>query len=120
MTVGDWSAHVSSWLDRSDVPIHVVSYEALKRNTARVFGRALRFVGEKFAADAVEKAVSFSDFRELSMQEKASAFRERPSTGGPFFRRGEEGAWRDELTTPQAARIVDVHGPVMERMGYLP
>jgi hypothetical protein len=39
-------------------------------------------------------------------------------TTNSFFRRGEAGAWRDELTPDQAARIAAAHGAVMRRLGY--
>jgi len=40
--------------------------------------------------------------------------------GGLFFRRGEVGGWRDELTAEQVARIEAAHAPMMRRLGYEP
>jgi aryl sulfotransferase len=115
--LGDWSGHVISWLDQRDVPVHVVPYEALKRDTVGVLENALRFAGEAVVRADVERAVRHSEFGALRRQESAAGFRE---PGLPFFRRGEVGSWRDELTPAQAARIVDAHGAVMRRVGYLP
>jgi aryl sulfotransferase len=120
MRLGDWSGHVLSWLDQGELPVQVVTYEALKLDTVSVFGTAMRFAGEEATPAHIERAVRHSAFRELSKQERTSGFRDRPSTAVPFFRRGEAGGWRDELTAGQAARIAEAHGQVMERLGYLP
>jgi len=116
--LGNWSSHVTSWLDQRDVPVHVVPYEALKRDTVRVLENALRFAGEPIIREAVERAVRYSEFGELRRQENTVCFRDPGSA--TFFRRGDVGSWRDELTPAQAARIVDAHGAVMQRLGYLP
>ena len=42
----------------------------------------------------------------------------RPSSD-IFFRKGEVGAWREELTEKQAKRVIDNHRIVMQRFGYL-
>jgi aryl sulfotransferase len=56
----------------------------------------------------------------LQRQEDSVGFRERMSSTVRFFRRGQEGGWRDELTTEQCARIEAAHHGVMVRLGYLP
>ena len=38
--------------------------------------------------------------------------------GGKFFRRGAMGAWRDELSEEQVARIEAAHAAMMRRLGY--
>lgn len=116
-----WSGHAESWLAQTDIPIHVVRYEDLKVDTAGVLRRALAFA-DRAASDAdIARAVAFADFSELKRQEGAQGFREAPlQIGGGFFRRGEAGAWRDELTAEQVARIEQEHGPMMRRFGYAP
>jgi aryl sulfotransferase len=119
--LGDWSGHVASWLDQTDVPVHVARYEDLVENAASTFENALRFAGEPADIKDVERAVRFSDFMELTRQEQAAGFCEQSLSGNsPFFRRGQPGAWCDELSEAEAARIVDAHGPMMRRLGYLP
>ena len=39
-------------------------------------------------------------------------------TTNSFFRRGEAGGWRDELTPDQATRIEADHASMMRRLGY--
>ena len=46
------------------------------------------------------------------------ARRRAPGRAEAFFRRGEAGRWRDELTPEQVARIEAAHAPMMRRLGY--
>lgn len=54
-------------------------------------------------------------------QERENGFREGPQRArGPFFRRGQAGAWHDELNAEQVDRIEAAHGAMMRRQGYGP
>jgi hypothetical protein len=115
-----WSGHVASWLDQTDIPVHLIRYEDMQADTVGVFRRALAFAGRDVPEAAILRAVRFSDFKQLHAQERASGFREAPfpHAGGNFFRRGETGNWRDELDAAQVARIEAEHAPMMRRLGY--
>jgi hypothetical protein len=115
-----WSGHVASWLDQVDIPVLLVHYEDLQADAAGTLSRVLTFAGRPATAEEIERAAAFADFAELRQQEQDKGFREgpRPWVGGNFFRRGEAGAWRDELSTEQVARIEAQHAPVMRRLGY--
>jgi hypothetical protein len=114
-----WSAHVASWLDQADIPVHLVRYEDLQFDTVAMLRRALQFAGQAATDDDISRAVQFANFARLRQQEEEQGFREAPrQAGARFFRRGEAGSWRDELTPDHAARIVAAHGAVMRRLGY--
>ena len=114
-----WSGHVASWLDQTDIPVHLIRYENLQADTAAVFRAALAFAGRPVTDEEISRAVAYADFAELRRQEQEKGFRETPRRpGGLFFRRGEVGAWRDELTAEQVARIEAAHGLMMRRLGY--
>jgi hypothetical protein len=114
-----WSAHVASWLEQTDIPIHLVRYEDLQIDTVAMLRRALEFAGQTAADDDLYRAVRFADFARLRQQEEEKGFKEAPQRrGARFFRRGEAGAWRDELTPDQAASIVAAHGGIMRQLGY--
>jgi aryl sulfotransferase len=116
-----WSGHAESWLAQTDIPVHVVRYEDMKADPTGTFGCALKFAGEPASDDDIRRAVGFADFGELRRQEQEKGFGERPvKPGGPFFRRGKAGAWRDELNAEQVARIEAAHAPMMRRLGYGP
>lgn len=115
----DWSEHAQSWLDQNDIPVHLIRYEDMQANTEQVFRRALAFAGRVASDEQIQRAVSFASFDELQRQETQTGFGESPrSPGGPFFRRGRSGGWRDELTPEQVATIEAVHAPAMQRLGY--
>lgn len=116
-----WSGHGQSWLEQTDIPVHLVRYEDMKADSIGTFTRALKFAGEPASDRNIRRAVAFADFAELRRQERENGFRESPQRpGGPFFRRGEAGGWRDELSVQQVARIEAAHAPMMRRLGYGP
>lgn len=115
-----WSGHVASWLDQSDVPVHLVRYEDLEADTVEVFADALEFAGYPASGASIRRAVELAQFATLQKLEKENGFREapRPHVGGIFFRRGKAGAWRTELSPDQVARIERDHASMMRRLGY--
>jgi aryl sulfotransferase len=117
--VPGWSGHIASWLDQTDIPVHLIRYEDLQADTAVIFGAALAFASRPATDAEVRRAVGYADFAELRRQEQDKGFSETPRRpGGQFFRRGEVGAWRDELSAEQVARIEAAHAPMMRRLGY--
>lgn len=115
-----WSGYMATWLEQTDIPVHLIRYEDMHADTLGVFRRALAFAGRRASDEEMQRAVSFANFAELKKQEDERGFREapRPGPGGQFFRRGDVGAWRDELTPEQVARIEAEHAPMMRRLGY--
>lgn len=118
--LGSWSGHVRSWLDESGLRVHPVRYEDLQSNPEAAFAAVVQFCGLTWDPTRVCKAVRFSDFAELQRQEQAKGFREHSAKApGRFFRRGEVGAWRDELSPDLAQRLAEAHRETMRRFGYL-
>jgi hypothetical protein len=115
-----WSGYLASWLEQTDIPVHLVRYEDMHDNAFGILRRALDFAGRQATDEQVRRAISFADFSQLRQQEEAKGFREAPRAGAPrpFFRRGEAGAWRSELSPEQVARIEAEHAPMMRRLGY--
>jgi hypothetical protein len=116
----DWSGHAASWLDQSDIPVRPVRYEDLIVAPVETFLGAMAFVGRTVSRAEAEQAVAFAAFDHLRAQEEARGFAEWRDRGDGrrFFRRGESGAWRRELSPDQVGRIEAAHGPMMERLGY--
>jgi len=56
----------------------------------------------------------------VQARERETGFAERSNkASGGFFRKGRVGGWREELSPAQVRRLVDAHGDVMTRFGYL-
>lgn len=115
-----WSEHVLSWVDQQAFPVHVIRYEDMQERPFETFTAAARFCGLPCDPDRVQRAIHHSSFETLEKQERESGFRERPATAASFFRQGKAGAWREVLSPSQVALIVEAHGTVMRRFGYLP
>jgi len=114
----DWSGHVRSWLDQTDVPVHVVRYEDIVADPVAAFGAALRFARRPATAEEIERAVRHASFAELRRQESEKGFAERVSRTAPFFRSGRVGGWREAMTSEQVRAIESRHGDTMAKFGY--
>ncbi len=116
----DWSSHTLSWLEQRDLPVHLVRYEDLKTDAPGALVAAMRFAGVEVARAAAERAAMLASFSNLQELERETGFIEAPNHDPElgFFRRGEAGGWRDELSPPQVARIEARHARVMTRLGY--
>ncbi len=111
-----WSGFMASWLEQTDIPVHLVRYEDMKFDAVRALRGVLDFAGRPATDEEIERAVAYADFRQLKSQEQDKGFREAPRAG--FFRRGETGSWRQELTPDQVMRIEADHALMMQRLGY--
>ena len=117
----DWSGHVASWLDQTDMPVHVLRYEDLMRDTAGCLMSAMRFAHRPIEQHRAERAVALASFEKLQAQEAEMGFAEwnaRQAKQTRFFRRGKMGSWREELTREQVRKVERAHGAMMSRMGY--
>jgi aryl sulfotransferase len=114
-----WSAHVESWLEQKEIPVHLMRYEDMQADPVAAFGAAVRFAGIDGDEAAIRRALEFSRFKNLQAQERQNGFIEKPAAAGSFFREGRTGGWRDALTKQQVERVARDHGAVMKRLGYL-
>lgn len=115
----DWSGHVLSWLDQSDVEIVLVRYEDMKKEGHLSFRRIVEQIGFECSHKHVDRAVELTHFDKLKKQEQEKGFKEKMASPNSFFRSGKTGGWKHELTTKQAWGIIEAHKEVMERLGYL-
>ena len=79
----------------------------------------VRFAGLDHTDEQIEKALSLCTFEKLQRQEKEKGFHEKSPNSEMFFRKGEVGAWRNELSAEQTDWIIHDHRAVMAEFGYL-
>jgi aryl sulfotransferase len=116
-----WSAFIESWLAQDDLPTIVVRYEDMRSDPVATLARVMDFADDPQPAAALAHAARLTEFTELKRLEVETGFREAsPRAKGGFFRRGQAGAWKDELTPDQVARIEAAQGAMMRRLGYEP
>lgn len=110
-----WSGHVVSWVDESDLRVHVVRYEDMHMHPLETFRAAVRFTGLLDDPVRVKRAIRFSGFEIL----RQHGFLEGYPQVDAFFHQGRVGSWREVLTSEHVERLVVDHGDVMRRFGYL-
>lgn len=117
---GTWSQHVSSWMSVEHKQFITVRYEDMLERPGPTFGRVAKFLRLKPPPQRLVKAIRFSSFDVLQKQEKETGFIERSDrTDKAFFRSGQSGQWRHDLTAEQIKRIEDAHADVMRKLGYV-
>lgn len=115
----NWSGHVGSWLDAPwRQPPLLLRYEDMRAAPLAALRRVVEWLGWPADTVLLRRAVDATRFETLQAAERDLGFHERPHGARQFFRRGESGGWRDELSAVQAARIVADHQAVMRRLGY--
>lgn len=114
-----WSNHVVSWVEQPHIPVCVIRYEDLQSEPLDTFKKAVDFTGLTYDDGDIQKAIDQSSFSELQCQESENGFKEKSPSAERFFRRGKIGDWQSELYTHQVSRIIEDHGAVMRRFGYI-
>ena len=117
--LGNWSEHVTGWVETRDFPVHVMRYEDMKTDPHKAFSALLKFIGVPVDAERLERAIRFSSFDEMKRQESVTPFVERSTNLERFFHTGETGQWKAALSPEDVAFLRERHGKVMARYGYL-
>ena len=119
--LGSWSDHVRSWVDggKNGLPLHVVRYEDLQCQPEKTFGGIMKFLKLPKNDERLERAIRHASFKELRRQEDTTGFIEKSKKAEKFFRTGQIGGWKQDLTPEQAARTIDYHRDVMKEFDYL-
>lgn len=117
--ISDWSGHVESWTGAEGLACHVVRYEDMVRNPGKAFGSVVKFLRLPREPARLAKAIKFSSFETLSKQEQTAGFIERSKNTDRFFRKGRAGEWREALSPAAVEKVIEAHGEVMRKFGYL-
>lgn len=116
--IGNWSDHVIGWTEQCGLETLTVRYEDLLQEPERVFSDIILFCGLALDKVKVERAVRASQFAKLQAQERALGFSALEDGSRGFFRQGQAGKGKQELSMDQIDRVLSNHGTIMERFGY--
>jgi hypothetical protein len=116
---GSWSENVESWAAGPKELIHIIRYEDMLDQPARVFRSVMAHLRQRPTDEQLREAIELSSFERLSELEKTSAFRERSENAERFFRVGRKDQWQGKLTEAQIRKLVGAHYRTMKRFGYL-
>lgn len=114
----DWSRHVESWLDISELPVKVIRYEDLIANPYSTFNSVLTYLEISEPEQKIKKAIFNSSFPTVSKMEESLDFNEKPIKMDYFFRSGKPGNWVIYLQNEMVEKIFSNHQKVMKRFGY--
>ncbi len=98
-----------------------VRYEHLKRQPEQTLGGVLSWLGLSADEHDVARFVEACRLQRLQKtEEKSAANWPMPSRKVPagFFRKGEVGGWRSDLTAAEARIVEAIAGSIMEDAGY--
>lgn len=116
---GRWGDHYRSWTTVPGFEPLVVRYEDLRSKPLKTFAKIVKFLKLPADEQRIKRAIRFSNFEEVSRQEKAGGFKERVRDDQVFFHSGKTGGWRQLLTDEQVGQLIEVHGDVLRELGYL-
>jgi hypothetical protein len=91
-------------------PKAILRYEDLLANTEEAMRRLYSALRVRVGEEEVVRAVEKHSWRNIPLEERGE---------GKFNRRGEVGAWRDELTVQQARVVERKNAWLMQRFGYM-
>lgn len=114
-----WSEHILSWVDAPNLKCHVIRYEDMLLHPAAILTEAARFLRLPDDPERLSKAIRFTDFEGPVRLSHASSVYKASAGTECLSMRQKSVHWRKQLTTNQIARIIDHHGSVMRRFGYL-
>ncbi len=114
--LGRWDDHVNNWTSAPGLPLYVVRYEDMLAKPGKTFNTLLtKFLRIDVDKPKLARAVKATSFSAMQKQEKELGFFEKPKGMDSFFAKGRAGAWREDLTSAQVARIREEFMPMLEK-----
>lgn len=115
-----WREHVGGWMEKIDAAASftVLRYEDLLLNADAEIQRLYRFFGLPLSGDLVGEAVKRSRIENL--REIESEYNSRHPTLGNmnFFRKGNLGGMREQVSEAALQYIEENAGDIMKKLGY--
>lgn len=113
---GGWSNNVSQWLRKADLVIHFEQLIAEPEKVIEVLHRKFHLPSPDltriptFESQRQGTGAFIHDEKEISYHDAFPKL---------FFRRGEPGAWREEMSAEMEALFIQHHGKMLHHLGYM-
>lgn len=117
--MGSWSDYYNSWKNLYREEMIVIRYEDMKHNALNTFRKVVDVLRWNKSDEDILKALEASKFDKLKNLESDKGFKEKPTKTKEFFRKGQTGGWRNEITAEQAQLLVDRHFYTLLELGYI-
>ena len=117
--MGSWSDFYNSWKNTYREEVVVIKYEDLKQNGFQTFKKIVSAIGWEKTDEQIQKAIDAVDFNKLKKMETEKGFKERPDKTESFFRSGQLGGWKNEISKEQANYLLDRHFYTLLELKYI-
>ncbi|MDA7805865.1 sulfotransferase domain-containing protein [Candidatus Pelagibacter sp.] len=127
--ISSWSMNYKSWRVQKKIPIKIIKYENLLKETYVVFKDIIEFINktlnikEEINKDKLKNSVDSTYFDKLKSEEKKNGFVEAvPSKKNkekiPFFNLGPDNDWRKILDKDQQSKLTKIFKEDLIKLGY--
>ena len=127
--ISSWNMNYKSWRVQKKIPIKIIQYEDLLKETYVVFKDIIEFINktlnikEAINKDKLENSVNSTNFNKLKNEEKKNGFVEAvPSKKNekkiPFFNLGPDNDWRKILDKDQQSNLTKIFKEDLIELGY--
>ena len=127
--ISSWNMNYKSWRVQKKIPIKIIQYEDLLKETYVVFKDIIEFINktlnikEELNRDKLKNSVNSTSFNKLKSDEKKNGFVEAvPSKKNekkiPFFNLGPDNDWRKILDKDQQSNLTKIFKEDLIELGY--
>ena len=127
--ISSWNMNYKSWKVQKKIPIKIIQYEYLLKETYLVFKDIIEFINkalnikEEVNIDKLKNSVNSTYFDKLKSDEKKNGFVEAVPTRNskekiPFFNLGPDNDWKKILDKDQQIELNDVFEEDLIKLGY--
>ena len=127
--ISSWNINYKSWKVQKKIPIKIIQYEDLLKETYVVFKDIIEFINktlnikEEVNRDKLKNSVNSTYFNKLKSDEKKNGFVEAvPSKKNerkiPFFNLGPDNDWRKILDKDQQLNLTKIFKEDLIELGY--
>jgi len=127
--ISSWNINYKSWKDQNKIPVKIIRYEDLLKETFLVFKDIIKFINitinskETINIDRIKKSVQSTFFEKLKDNEKKNGFTEAVFTKDkkekiPFFNLGPKNDWKKILNKELRIKIEEAFKAELNEIGY--
>jgi len=127
--ISSWNINYKSWKDQNKIPVKIIRYEDLLKETFLVFKDIVKFINitinskETINIDRIKKSVQSTFFEKLKDNEKKNGFTEAVFTKDkkekiPFFNLGPKNDWKKILNKELRIKIEEAFKAELNEIGY--
>ena len=127
--ISSWSMNYKSWNIQKKIPVKIIKYEDLLKETFFVFKDIVEFVNktlnikEKIDIDKLKNSVNSTNFNKLKNDEKNNGFIEavlskKNEEKIPFFNLGPDNDWRKILDKDKQEKLTNIFKDDLIELGY--